>query len=142
MMLLNDSFGEDNITSGNASDLPASQSTTDSGPTGWKISSPFIIVFGTFGNIMVFLVLQDRSVTHPSMAVYLRLLAVSDLIAIFDNVTLRWIRFQFGFDVWVVHEAICFLVSDQRDADVLSSWTYYVTCLIKRFTDRVRASRF
>ncbi|PVD18549.1 hypothetical protein C0Q70_21099 [Pomacea canaliculata] len=88
-----------NITSSNSSIAGDNHSVSsqDSWITVWKVGSPFIIIFGTFGNIMVFLVLQDRSVTHPSMAVYLRLLAVSDLINIFDSVILRWIRFQFGF---------------------------------------------
>ncbi|PVD18552.1 hypothetical protein C0Q70_21102 [Pomacea canaliculata] len=102
----NDTSMQHNITSDNSSIVGDNHSVSsqDSWITVWKVGSPFIIIFGTFGNIMVFLVLQDRSVTHHSMAVYLRLLAVSDLINIFDNVTLRWIRFQFGFDVWVVHE--------------------------------------
>ncbi|PVD18548.1 hypothetical protein C0Q70_21098 [Pomacea canaliculata] len=104
-----------------------SVSSQDSWITIWKVGSPFIIIFGTFGNIMVFLVLQDRSVTHHSMAVYLRLLAVSDLINIFDNVTLRWIRYQFRFDVWVVHEAICKLsLWVLWSCSTLSTWTLVV----------------
>ncbi|XP_025079795.1 C-C chemokine receptor type 1-like [Pomacea canaliculata] len=109
-----------NSSVGDTQSLPS----IDTGRLIWKVGSPLIIIFGTFGNIMVFLVLNDRNVTHPSMAVYLRVLAVSDLIAILDNIMFRWIRFQFGFDVWVVHEAIC----------KLSTWTYYSCSTMSTWT--------
>lgn len=80
----------------------------------WCAVSPIVALVGTYGNIMVLVVLgrQTRSV---STYVYLVALAVGDEVVLILTVLRNWLHHVFGLDIQCLHVVVCrlsfFLVS-------------------------------
>ena len=88
-----------------------------------KITYPFLVLFGTFGNVMI-IVIHKRTALTSSMSVFFLTLAASDLVLLYVTCFRSWIKFTFEFDISVQHDALCkldvFLI---YVSGVLSAWT-------------------
>ena len=87
------------------------------------ITWPFLILFGTFGNVMI-IVIHKRTALTSSMSVFFLTLAASDLVLLYVTCFRSWIYLTFEVDVSVHHDALCkldlFLLCV---SGVLSAWT-------------------
>ena len=88
-----------------------------------KITYPFLILFGTFGNVMI-IVIHKRTALTSSMSVFFLTLAASDLVLIYVTCFRAWVKLTFEFDTTVQNDAFCkldlFLL---YISGVLSAWT-------------------
>ena len=88
-----------------------------------KIIYPFLVLFGTFGNVMIIAIHKSRALTS-SMSVFFLNLAASDLVFIYVTCFRSWIKFTFEFNISVKHDALCKLdVFIMYVSGVLSAWT-------------------
>ena len=88
-----------------------------------KIIYPFLILFGTFGNIMI-IVIHKRTTLTSSMSLFFLILAVSDLVSLFVTCFKSWIKYVFGFDLTAQKDALCKLILFLLYiSGVLSAWT-------------------
>ena len=88
-----------------------------------KIIWPFLILFGTFGNVMI-IVIHKRTALTSSVSVFFLTLAASDLMAIFVTCLKAWIYLVFHFDLSAQNDALCKLVYFiLYVSGVLSAWT-------------------
>lgn len=83
----------------------------------WKIVSPLILIFGTFGNLMAIVILRRMSEKKSTIFLYLQALAVSDLVGLYIGLCRRWMNFQFGFNYVSVNDVVC----------KLNEWLLYTT---------------
>ena len=88
-----------------------------------KITWPFLILFGTFGNVMI-IVIHKRTALMSSMSVFFLTLAASELVLLYVTCFRSLIYLTFNVDVSVHHDALCkldlFLL---YVSGVLSAWT-------------------
>ena len=88
-----------------------------------KIISPFLILFGTFGNVMI-IVIHKRTALTSSVSVFFLTLAASDLMAIFVTCLKGWIQLVFHFDLFDQGNTLCKLFYFfLYVSGVLSAWT-------------------
>ena len=88
-----------------------------------KIAYPFLVLFGTFGNVMI-IVIHRRTALASSLSVFFVTLASSDLMSIFVSCLLVWIGLIFDFDLAALNDAFCKLVIFfLYVSGVLSAWT-------------------
>ena len=88
-----------------------------------KIAYPFLIVFGTFGNVMI-IVIHKRTALTSSMSVFFLFLAASDLVAICVTCFKAWLQFIFSFNMTGLNDTVCKLVTFLiYVSGVLSAWT-------------------
>ena len=88
-----------------------------------KITHPFLILFGTFGNVMI-IGIHKRTALTSSMSVFFLTLAASDLVLLYVTCFKGWILFTFEFDISAQHGALCKLdVFFIYLSGVLSAWT-------------------
>lgn len=73
----------------------------------WKIVPPILILFGTVGNGLSIIVLTRRSIRSSTTALYLTVLAFSDLFVLYSGLLRQWLRFLFETDVRHVSEFGC-----------------------------------
>ena len=72
----------------------------------WKVIPPIIIVWGTIGKILTFLVLiRQRKLS--STAMFLLVLALSDLLTLYLGPLRNWIKFTWEIDVRYLSESGC-----------------------------------
>ena len=89
----------------------------------WTLLAPLVLLFGTFGNVMIILVHGPTTETMSSLSVYFVTLAVSDLLLLYDVTFIRWVYFTFGVNLTVVHSAACKLhYWVMYSAGVMSAW--------------------
>ena len=88
-----------------------------------KIAYPFLILFGTFGNVMIILI-HKRTALTSSMSVFFLTLAASDLMLLYVTCFRSWMQITFEVNISVQHDALCkldlFLL---YVLGVLSAWT-------------------
>ena len=88
-----------------------------------KIIYPFLILFGTFGNVMI-IVIHKRTALTSSMSVFFLTLAASDLVSLCVTCFRAWLRLLFYFDLAAQNDTLCklglFLL---YVSGVLSAWT-------------------
>ena len=88
-----------------------------------KITYPFLMLFGTFGNVMI-IVIHKRTALTSSMSVFFITLAASDLVLLSVTCLQSWIRLIFDFDIAAQNDALCKLVLFLLYVSgVLSAWT-------------------
>jgi len=73
----------------------------------WKVVPPILILLGTLGNILSIFVLTRKSIRASTTALYLTVLAFSDLVVLYSGLLRQWILFLFGEDVRQVSEGGC-----------------------------------
>ena len=71
-----------------------------------KIVLPIILIFGTFGNVMIIVIMNRLRSTASSMSVYFTALAVSDLVFIY-TVVMRNLLVINMFDYFTISTAVC-----------------------------------
>ena len=88
-----------------------------------KITYPFLIVFGTFGNVMIIAIHKHTALTS-SMSVFFLTLAASDLNLICVTCFKAWISLVFKVSISARNDTLCklslFLI---YVSGVLSAWT-------------------
>ena len=70
------------------------------------VTSPPLLVVGTFGNVMT-IAIHKRSILTSPLSVFFIVLAVSDLGLLYSNCLTRWIFFAFNFNVFVQNSVLC-----------------------------------
>lgn len=92
-------------------DLPYEDYTTfpeyKAGILIWKVVPPILILLGTVGNSLSILVLTRKSIRSSTTALYLTVLAFSDLLVLYSGLLRQWIRFLFNEDVRHVSQFGC-----------------------------------
>ncbi|XP_060576933.1 C-C chemokine receptor type 1-like [Ruditapes philippinarum] len=73
----------------------------------WKIFPPVMIVLGTVGNSLSIIVLTRKSIRSSTTAVYLTVLAFSDLIVLYAGLLRQWIIYLFDVDIRKLTEFGC-----------------------------------
>ena len=88
-----------------------------------KVIYPFLILFGTFGNVMI-IVIHKRTALTSSVSVFFLTLAASDLNSICVTCLKTWIMLIFDFNISAQNDALCKLVLFLiYVSGVLSAWT-------------------
>ena len=88
-----------------------------------KVIYPFLILFGTFGNVMI-IVIHKRTALTSSMSVFFLTLAASDLVLICATCLKKWIYTVFDFNITTQNDTLCKLVFFLLYVSgVLSAWT-------------------
>lgn len=65
----------------------------------WQIVSPILIIFGTVGNILTVFVLAQKHIRKTSSAVYLIVLALTDIAVLNTGLMRNWIITVFNWDI-------------------------------------------
>ena len=73
----------------------------------WKIVPPLVIILGTFGNSLTIVVLLRQARNLSSTAVYLLILAFSDLLILYLGPIRQWIKYLWKTDVRTLTDAGC-----------------------------------
>ena len=68
---------------------------------------PVLLFFGTFGNMLSFLVFSQASLRKSAAAFYFRVLAVADTLALNVGLWPNWMRDAFGIYLWPSTDAAC-----------------------------------
>ena len=68
---------------------------------------PIILLFGTFGNVLIIIIMNRLRNTVSSMSVYFTALAVSDLLFIYTVVMRMFISTIFSYDYFTISTAVC-----------------------------------
>jgi len=76
-----------------------------------KYGLPVIILLGTVGNILSFVVLIRRSMRSTPMYFYLTLLAVADTMVLFTSAFKTWIRVLTGYEALHVSDVGCKVIT-------------------------------
>ena len=88
-----------------------------------KVIYPFLILFGTFGNVMI-IVIHKRAALTSSMSVFFLALAASDLVLLCVTCCKIWIYLVFDFNISTQSNTLCKLVIFFiYVSGVLSAWT-------------------
>ncbi|KAL4227922.1 hypothetical protein ACF0H5_013361 [Mactra antiquata] len=88
-------------------DAFTSLSTYKAGVMIWKVVPPILILLGTVGNVLSILVLTRKSIRTSTTAVYLTVLACSDLSVLYSGLLRQWLIYQFEVDVRKISEFGC-----------------------------------
>ena len=87
------------------------------------VLQPFLLVFGTFGNVMTVIIHKRTAQTSP-MSVFFIVLALADLTLLYSNCFIGWIYFTFHFNIATLSHVSCKLVMFlSYVSGVLSAWT-------------------
>lgn len=73
----------------------------------WKYGSPILLILGSVGNLITFIVLMQRKNRVSSTAMFLIALAVSDILILWTGLFREWIRHQNGKDIRTYSEFGC-----------------------------------
>lgn len=99
----------------------------------WRTFPPFLLVFGTFGNVLTVFVLMQARNRKSSTSMYLTALAVSDFLVLWTGLIRQWIKYTFDIDIRALSVFGCklhlFLI---YDAFLCSSW-FLVAVTVERF---------
>ncbi|XP_052770817.1 FMRFamide receptor-like [Mya arenaria] len=73
----------------------------------WKVVPPILIIFGTVGNSLSIIVLTRKSIRTSTTALFLTVLAFSDLLVLYTGLLRQWLIYLFKTDVRHVSVAGC-----------------------------------
>ncbi|XP_045158264.1 neuromedin-U receptor 2-like [Mercenaria mercenaria] len=99
----------------------------------WKIFPPFLLLFGTFGNLLTIIVLTHRRNRYTSTAIYLTALAVSDFLVLWTGLLRQWIIYTFDIDIRAQSAFGCKLHLFFIYGSLLCSSWFLVAVTIERF---------
>nr|KAG5687131.1 hypothetical protein BaRGS_034044 [Batillaria attramentaria] len=89
----------------------------------WKVLSPIILTLGTFGNVMIILVLRKMLSEASAFPLLFMALAITDLLLLYVGLLPGWIYFQFHYSILDEGEVACRLFSYlQYSLPALSAW--------------------
>lgn len=84
---------------------------------------PFILLFGTFGNIFSFVFMRQESNKQKSTYTYLAALAIMDSVVLYVGLLRTWIGEMVGYDIRDQTTAMCVIVNFLGSASsCLSAW--------------------
>ena len=86
----------------------------------WTYMSPCILVIGLVGNILVFVVLSKSSMRQTTTSLYLRFLAVVDILVLYTGLLRHWVIEITDYDVRTFSSAAC----------TMHVWATYTTTYI------------
>ena len=69
--------------------------------------SPFLLVFGSLGNILSFVVFSRPSICNSAPAFYFRVLAVADTLALNVGLWPKWLKDAFGIRLYSYTDVTC-----------------------------------
>nr|KAG5687130.1 hypothetical protein BaRGS_034043 [Batillaria attramentaria] len=96
---------------------------TDKMYTLWKVSSPIILTLGTFGNVMIILVLRKMLSEASAFPLLFMALAITDLLQLYVGLLPTWISYQFHYSILDESEVSCRLfLWLEHSLKVLSAW--------------------
>ena len=72
-----------------------------------KIILPLQLLLGTAGNCLSILVLTRQKIRKSTTAIYLVVLAISDLFVLYTGLLRRWISVVFDLDIRHLHPVVC-----------------------------------
>ncbi|XP_067948132.1 type-1 angiotensin II receptor-like isoform X2 [Watersipora subatra] len=88
----------------------------------WIYTSPFVLLLGTIGNILIIILMSAKKLRKTSFGLYLIAIACMDLIFIWVGLTRHFIKNAFNEDIRYLHVTICwlqrFFVYGSSDASV------------------------
>ena len=73
----------------------------------WIYMSPCLMTFGLVGNILVFVVLSTSSMRRTTTSLYLRFLAVVDVMVLYTALLKTWIYYVFEYDIREQNSIVC-----------------------------------
>lgn len=73
----------------------------------WNVIPPIIMVWGTVGNMLTFLVILRKKKTLSSTAMYLMTLAVSDTVVLFTGPLRQWLKQTWDYDIRYLSDVGC-----------------------------------
>ncbi|XP_059157508.1 growth hormone secretagogue receptor type 1-like [Physella acuta] len=76
-----------------------------------------LFLFGTIGNLLILLTLRNLRLGRSSMHLYLRALAISDLLVLYTGLLRQWLAWTFDVDLRDQHVILC----------KLHTWLLHVT---------------
>ena len=126
---LTENVSSANITDGNNDDY-TTYVEYKAGELIWQIVPPILIILGSVGNCLSILVLTRRCIRSSTTALYLTVLAFSDLFVLYTGLLRQWLIYLFEVDVREVSEFGCklniWLVYSSLD---FSAWILIVVTL-------------
>lgn len=73
----------------------------------WIVAPPILVIIGTFGNVLSFVVLNRRHRIRTSTSTYLSALSICDLFVLYIGLLRQWIRKAFDFDIRASNDNVC-----------------------------------
>ena len=73
----------------------------------WKYFSPPLVLGGTVGNILTLCLLSRKRFIKKPVTLYLIFLAITDTALLDVNLSYRWIKVVFNFDMKLISDATC-----------------------------------
>ncbi len=98
-----------------------------------KYISITLLIIGTIGNILSFLVFLRRTLRDSVMSFYLRALALGDLVVVWSLALPITINNIFGIDITSIHNVSCWLIIYLCHTSMLFSVWVLLTVTIERF---------
>ena len=88
-----------------------------------KVTSPPLLVVGTFGNVMT-IAIHKRTILTSPLSMFFIVLAMSDLGLLYSNCFISWIFAVFNFNIAAQNSVLCKIyVFTLYVSGVLSAWT-------------------
>ena len=86
------------------------------------VLNPFVLFFGTFGNVMTVIIHKSTTQTSP-LSVFFVVLALADLTLLYTNCFVGWLHFTFHFSILRISIVFCKLLYFLfYTSGVLSAW--------------------
>ena len=73
----------------------------------WSFGSIILLVIGTFGNLLSFVVMMSKQLRGSVTSVYVAVLAVADTMVLYTGLLRQWVRVVYKYDVRLVSNAGC-----------------------------------
>ena len=65
----------------------------------WNVCPPILLVLGTLGNGLSVAVLSHKAMKQSNASIYLIVLSVVDVFALYVGLLRQWLRFGFSIDI-------------------------------------------
>ncbi|CAH1786279.1 unnamed protein product, partial [Owenia fusiformis] len=98
---------EDNIRPVLRDRLEFSRSIPNEAVKIWQYFSPIILILGTLGNIFSTAILSRKNMRKMIMSKYLIMLAIVDMMALWNGLFTSWLQNAFGKNILIYHTTIC-----------------------------------
>ena len=73
----------------------------------WIVCPLILLVLGTLGNGLSIVVLSRKAMRRSTVSIYLTVLSVVDMFALYTGLLRQWLRFYFLIDVRHIGQAFC-----------------------------------
>ncbi|GFO49263.1 growth hormone secretagogue receptor type 1-like [Plakobranchus ocellatus] len=73
----------------------------------WKICPGILYLFGTVGNVLILKCLRSLRLGPATMHIYLKALAISDLLALYSGLLRHWLIWLVETDIRDFHQVVC-----------------------------------